>query len=256
MRVDAAAAPRALRYTARIIRLESSMTHALVTGANRGLGLEFTRQLLAGGARVIAACRHPGRATDLTALAAAHPGHLHVLPLDVAKPSSIVELAREAGMVFDALDLLINNAGMLVAGERFGSLGADNLDASFRSNAIGPLLLTQALAPLLAKGERARVANLSSVMGSMAQTHEFRSPSYSISKAALNMVTVQLAHALAAQGTIVLALHPGWARTDMGGSQATVDPPDAVAGMLRVVRAAKTTDSGAFRDWQGKAVPW
>lgn len=232
------------------------MTHALVTGANRGLGLEFTRQLLAQGARVIAACRHPGRASDLTALACAHPGHLHVLPLDVAKPASVAELAREAAMLFEHLDLLINNAGVLVAGERFGSVSADNLDASFRSNAIGPLLLTQAFAPLLAQGKNARVANLSSVMGSIAQTHEFRSPSYAVSKAALNMVTVQLAHALAAQGTTVVALHPGWARTDMGGAQATVEPREAVAGMLREIATLPQADSGAFRDWQGQAVAW
>ncbi len=232
------------------------MAHALVTGANRGLGLEFTRQLLARGARVIAACRHPGRATELTALAGAHPGHMHVLPLDVAKPASIVELAREATMLFDTLDLLINNAGVLVAGERFGAVTADNLDASFRSNAVGPLLLTQALAPLLAKGNDARVANVSSVMGSIAQVSEFRSPSYAVSKAALNMVTAQLARALAAQGTTVLALHPGWARTDMGGTQATIEARDAVAGMLRAIASLPPSDSGAFRDWQGRSLPW
>src|SRR5262245_30143896 len=132
------------------------MTRALVTGGNRGLGLEFVRQLLAQGVRVIATCRHPGKANELTTQAAAHPGHLHVLPLEVAKPSSIAELAREAALVFDGLDLLINNAGMLVSGERFGSLTAEHLETSLRTNAVGPLLLTQALAPLLAKGKHAR----------------------------------------------------------------------------------------------------
>jgi NAD(P)-dependent dehydrogenase (short-subunit alcohol dehydrogenase family) len=232
------------------------MGYALVTGANRGLGLEFTRQLLARGARVIAACRQPGRANELTAQAAAHPGHLHVLPLEVTKPASIAELAREAGMLFGQLDLLVNNAGVLVAGERFGELDAEHLEASFRSNVVGALLVTQALAPLLAKGEQARVANVSSVMGSIASAAEFRSPSYSISKAALNMATVQSAHALRAQGTSVVALHPGWVRTDMGGAQAAIEPVDAVNGMLKVIDAMTLATSGRFLDWQGKSLPW
>ena len=232
------------------------MARVLVTGANRGLGLEFTRQLLGRGDRVIAACRHPGRATELTALAAAHPGHLHVLPLDVARPASIQELGRETAMLFPGLDLLVNNAGVLVPGERFGSVSADDLDSSFRSNAMGPLLVTQLLAPLLGKGTRPKVANLSSVMGSIATVREFRSPSYAMSKAALNMASTLLARALAPAGVVVLALHPGWARTEMGGAQAEVDPRDAVAGLLRVIDAATAADSGHFRDWQGKALPW
>jgi NAD(P)-dependent dehydrogenase (short-subunit alcohol dehydrogenase family) len=232
------------------------MQRVLVTGANRGLGLEFVRQLLARGDRVIATCRHPGRASELTLQAAAHPGHLHVLPLDVTKPASITELAREAAMLFDGLDLLINNAGQLVPGERFGSVAADNLDASFRSNAIGPLLLTQALTPLLARGKPARVASLSSVIGSIASTREFRNPSYAMSKAALNMATKLLAPALAAEGVSVMALHPGWVNTDMGGAQAPLTPPESVAGLLQVIAALTPERSGEFRDWQGAIVPW
>ena len=229
---------------------------ALVTGANRGLGLEFVRQLLAAGARVVAACRHPGRAHELTLQAAAHPGHLHVLPLDVARPATIGELVRETALVFDGLDLLVNNAGMLVAGERFGAVEAESLEASFRTNAAGPLLLTQALAPLLARGERPRVGNVSSVLGSIASVREFRTPSYALSKAALNMATALLARALAPQGIAVVALHPGWARTDMGGAQAEVEPRDAVAGLLRVLHGLDLAASGGFRDWQGRALPW
>lgn len=228
----------------------------LVTGANRGLGLEFTRQALARGDRVIAACRHPGRATELTTLAGQHPGHVHVLPLDVSRPTAITELGRETAMLFPGLDLLVNNAGVLVPGERFGSVSADDLESSFRSNAVGPVLLTQMLAPLLAKGTRPKVANVSSVMGAIAHVREFRSPSYAMSKAALNMATALLARALAPSHVSVIALHPGWARTDMGGAQAEVDPRDAVAGMLRVIDTLAPADSGSFRDWQGKTLPW
>jgi len=125
------------------------MQRVLVTGANRGLGLEFVQQLLARGARVIAACRQPGRALKLTELAAAHPGHLHVLPLDLARERSIAGLAHEAGMLTDRLDALINNAGVLVSGERYGELNTKAFAETFATNVIGPLLLTQALTSLL-----------------------------------------------------------------------------------------------------------
>lgn len=232
------------------------MQRVLVTGANRGLGLEFVRQLLARGDRVIAACRHPGRANELTAQAAAHPGRLHVLPLDLGRDASIAELAREAQMLFDGLDLLIGNAGVLVAGERFGQLRAEDLESSFRSNAAGPLLLVQALAPLLARGNAPWVAHVSSVMGSIASTESFRSPSYGMSKAALNMATVQLAHALQADGVRCVALHPGWVRTDMGGPNASIEPTEAVAGMLGVIARLGAGDSGRFLDHRGQPLPW
>ena len=187
--------------------------NCLVTGANRGLGLEFVRQLLATGAHVVATCRQPGKATALNALAGEHPGRLHVLPLDVANPKSIAELARELPLLDAALslDLLVNCAGVLHSGERFGSLDPAVVEGSFRTNAMGPLLLTQALAPRLADG--ARVANISSVLGSIASLTRFGTPSYDISKCAQNMATALLAHALQDRGIVVLALHPGWART-------------------------------------------
>ena len=231
--------------------------HCLVTGANRGLGLEFARQLLARGERVVATCRHPGKATALNALAGEHPGRLHVLPLDVADPRAITELQRELALLADddeRLDLLVNGAGVLHSGERFGRVGAANLDDSFRTNAMGPLLVTQALADRLADG--AKVANVSSVLGSIASLARFGSPSYDISKAAQNMVTALLAKALAPRGIVVLALHPGWAQTDMGGANATVPVADAVAGLLRVIDGAGIGDSGGFRDWRGETLPW
>jgi NAD(P)-dependent dehydrogenase (short-subunit alcohol dehydrogenase family) len=231
--------------------------HCLVTGANRGLGLEFVRQLLARGDRVIATCRHPGRATALNALAGGHPGRLHVLPLDVADPRAIAEVVRELLLLGDdaeRIDLLVNCAGVLHSGERFGSVGALNLDDSFRTNAMGPFLLTQALAPRLADGSR--VANLSSQLGSIGNLSRFGTPSYNISKAAQNMATALLAAALRERGIVVVALHPGWAQTDMGGSGATVPAPQSVAGLLRVIDGLDVAHSGSFVDWQGRSLPW
>ncbi len=230
--------------------------HCLVTGANRGLGLEFTRQLLARGDRVIAACRHPGKASTLNLLAGEYPGHLRVVPLDVAEPRHHAALAGELPLLTDGhpLDLLINNAGVLRGGERFGQVQASDLEASFRTHALGPLLLAQALFPQLAEG--GTVANISSEIGSISLRQEFRTPSYAIGKAAQNMVTSLLAPALAVRGIKTVALHPGWVRTDMGGDQASLTPHDSVAGLLRVIAGLQAGDSGSFLDWQGQALPW
>ena len=228
----------------------------VVTGANRGLGLEFARQLLARGDRVIATCRHPGKATALNALAGEYPGRLHVVPLDVAEPKSHASLLHELALLTDdgPLDLLVYNAGVLRGGERYGTVQAGDLENSFRTHALGPFLLTQALTAQLADG--ARVANISSEVGSIALRQEFRTPSYAIGKTAQNMVTSLLAQALAARGIVVVALHPGWVRTDMGGDQAALDPRESVAGLLGVIDRLSPRDSGGFLDWRGQVLPW
>ena len=230
---------------------------ALVTGANRGIGLEFVRQLLARGDHVVAACRHPGKASALNTLAGEHPGRLHVLPLDVADAKSRASLLHDLPLVLGddgRIDLLLNNAGVLHSGERFGHLDQAVLEDSLRINAIGPFLLSEAVAPLLADG--ARIANLSSVMGSITRQGAFRSPSYGASKAAQNLLNAQLAHALAARNIRVLSLHPGWVQTDMGGTGAEVTPAESVAGLLEVIDAATPAQSGSFLDWRGQSVPW
>lgn len=230
--------------------------NALVTGANRGLGLEFCRQLLARGAHVVATARRPAQAHELGRLVGEHPGHLHVLPLDVADPKSEVEVARELPLVLgdERLHLLINNAGLLHSGERWPHVPAANFEDSFRTNAMGPFLLTQALSPWLADG--ATVANLSSQLGSIERTTRFGTPTYCITKAAQNMATKLLAHALAERGIAVVSLHPGWVQTDMGGEQAPLQAPQSVEGLLRVIDGLSIEDSGRFLDWQGEALPW
>ncbi len=233
--------------------------HALVTGANRGIGLAFVRQLLARGDRVIATCRQPGKATALNTLAGEYPGRLHVLPLEVGQDKSRAELARELALVWDGddgarIDLLVNNAGVLHSGERFGELSQATLEDTLRINVAGPLLLTQALAPRLADG--GVVANLSSDLGSIAGVADFRHPSYCISKAALNMATAQLAQALKPRGIRVVALHPGWVQTDMGGDGAQIPVETSVDGLLATIDALGPDDSGAYRDWRGRTMAW
>lgn len=230
--------------------------NVLVTGANRGIGLEFTRQLLERGDHVIAACRKPGQAHALGALAGEHPGRLQLVPLDVADAASHAALLGELPILLgdEKLDLVIQNAGVLHSGERFGQLKEANLLDSFRTNTSGPLLLTQSLAPWLREG--AKVANLSSILGSMADTATFSTPSYRISKAAQNMATRLLAAALADRSITVLALHPGWVQTDMGGDGAAVTPVDSARGLLAVTDAATLKDNGRFLDWQGQEIAW
>ena len=230
--------------------------HCLVTGANRGLGLELASQLLARQRHVVATCRHPGKATALNRLAAEHPGRLHVLPLDVADARSRDALLHELPLVTDEepLHLLVNNAGVLCGGERFGQVAAADLDTSFHTHAAGPFLLTQSLAPQLADG--AVVANISSEIGSIALRQEFRTPSYAIGKAAQNMATSLLSQVLASRGIKVVALHPGWVRTDMGGDNAALSVAESVSGLLRVIDHLTPADSGRFLDWQGDPLPW
>ena len=228
----------------------------LITGANRGIGLEFVRQLLARGDRVIAACRNPGRALKLTELAGAYPGRLHVLPLDIDKERSIAGFARETGMLGETLDVLINCAGVLVSGERFGELVAKTFDETLHTNAVGPLLLTQALAPLLARSSRARVVNVSSDLGSLADTVHFHTPSYAVSKAALNMVTRLTAAELAPRGIVVVSLHPGWVRTDMGGPGASLSVEESTRGIVDVLEARAGTSHHGFVDYRGREVAW
>lgn len=232
------------------------MRRLLLTGANRGIGLEFARQLLDAGDRVIATCRHPGQASALNALVASHPNRLHILPLDVASERSRAELVKELTLVTDGLDVLINCAGVLPSGERFGSVDAKVLADTLATNTIGPFALAQAVAPMLVKGHAPRIANLSSVLGSIERNEAFRTPSYAISKSALNMATVLLARALAEHGVHVVALHPGWVRTDMGGKDAQVEPADSVRGMLAVIAALDAQRSGQFIDYLGQRVPW
>lgn len=237
--------------------------NCLVTGANRGIGLEFVRQLLARGDRVIAACRHPGKASALNALAGEHPGRLHVLPLDVADAKSRSSLLHDLPLVLGEgedgaagkLDLVVNNAGVLHSGERFGHVQQALLEDSLRTNAIGPLLLSQALAPLL-RDVVGIIANISSQLGSITNTTRFGTPSYDISKAAQNMASVLLARALAERGIVVLALHPGWVMTEMGGEHATLPTEAAVRGLLAVIDAATPAQSGTFLDWRGEPLPW
>ncbi len=228
----------------------------LITGGNRGIGLELVRQALARGDRVIATARHPGKAGDLNRLAGEYPGHLSVLAWEADKAGAAAELAREVAMVDDHLDLVIANAGMLVRGERFGAVGEKDLGHALAVNTVGPFMLAQALAPLLAKGTAPKLILVSSVLGSLARRDAFYTASYSISKAALNMAMRVLAVPMKELGITTISVHPGWVRTEMGGEQAPLLPADSARDLLRLADGLALEDAGRFLAHDGSELPF
>jgi len=236
------------------------MQTVLVTGANRGIGLEFTRQFLHRGCRVVATSRTPEGAPELNQLRRMVPDRLNILPLDISREDSIAALTPALSSLIDSINVLINNAGILVPGERFGHINSRNLIDSFAVNAAGAFLLTQALEKFLTRASSTKVINISSILGSIACTTEFHPefyvPSYSISKTALNMVTRLLSIELSKKGVIVVSFHPGWVKTEMGGAQATETPQESVSGMLNVLDRISLAESGKFFNYKGEELPW
>ena len=231
--------------------------HIVLTGAGRGLGLEFTRQWLEAGHRVFALARHPDASPDLAELAERHPGALFLQRCDVADDAS-VEAARDAvAKAWDAVDILLNNAGV---GDRYsaklGDIDFARLRDVYEVNALGPLRLIRAFLPMLRHGSQPRVVNVTSLMGSISDNHSGGSYGYRMSKAALNMATRSLGHELGPEGIVSIVIHPGWVRTDMGGSRAPVEPKDAIAAMIRTIDALGPEHAGTFVDRDGKPLPW
>lgn len=220
----------------------------LVTGASRGLGLEFVRQLSARGDRVIAACRTPGAAPDLRAVTG------RVAALDVTDQLSIASFVADLGG--EPIDVLINNAGISAPDGRLGTLSFDHFRRVLDTNVFGAAVLTQALLANLSKGRRRVVLNITSTLGSIAAGMAGFSYAYSASKAALNKISALMAHELRPQGLTVVAMCPGWNRTDMGGPGAPLDPRDSIARMVTMMDGFTLADSGTFRREDGAVVPW
>lgn len=227
------------------------MPTVLVTGANRGIGLELARQYRGAGWRVIGCCRRPESAEALTAVLGGEP----IRTLDVTRPADIERLATDLRGV--AIDLLVNNAGVLTPPDQ--SLALHDHAAwvtSFETNAIGPFLVTRALVPNLMAGSRKVVATLSSRMGSVADNNSGGYYAYRSSKAALNAVMRSLALDLRERGIVVTLFHPGWVRTEMGGPAALLEPREAVATLRETIGRITLRDSGRFLNLDGSELPW
>jgi len=220
----------------------------LVTGANRGIGLELVRQLVGRGDDVVAAARVPSEAAELAGLDA------RVVELDVAHPVSVSSFARELGR--EPLDVLVNNAGVGVGGHALGAIDYGWMERCFQVNTLGALRVTEALLPNLRAGERKLVCNVTSKMGSIDDNSSGGAYAYRASKAALNAVTKSMALDLAIDGFTCVVVHPGWVRTRMGGDGAPVSTEECVTGLLRELDGLDRSQSGTFFDFSGAPVPW
>ena len=230
------------------------MSSILVTGSNRGIGLEWCRQHAEAGWRVFATCRRPETADDLHALARTHP-RLSVHRLDVTEADSIRTLRAE--LHGEPIDVLVNNAGVYL--EKF--MPIDRLDfgawrQTVEVNTFGPLRVTEALTDQVAASRRKLVVSLSSHMGAIADIGVAGDTYYRSSKAALNAAVKGLSFALGERGIGVLLLHPGWVRTRMGGEGALLTPAESVAAMRAGVDAFSMEMSGHFYRYDGSEISW
>lgn len=220
----------------------------LVTGANRGLGLEFARQYREAGWQVIGTARNPDAADELKALG------VRVMPLDVASQDSVDSLAAALGG--EPIDLLINNAGIFPRVGKIAEIDFEDYQRTLEVNTVGPVRVTRALLPNLRQGKLKIIAGLSSNLGSIAENERGNFYGYRESKAALNMFTKTLAAELGSDGFICIVLTPGWVQTDMGGPNAPLQPADSIAGMKAVLDKLTPADNGTFWSYDGSQMPW
>lgn len=220
----------------------------LVTGANRGLGLEFVKQLKARGDEVIGTSRSPDKATDLRATGA------RVLRLEVSDLKSIDAMAKELGLT--PIDVLVNNAALSDEDRRVSDLSMEVFRRVFDTNVFGTALVSKALLPNVRAGSRKVIANISSQLGSVASASSGFSYAYCASKSALNMVTAKMAKDVAGDGVTVMTLCPGWNRTDMGGAEAPLDPRDSIRALIRLIEGFTIKDSGRYIQYNGSELPW
>lgn len=225
------------------------MPNILITGANRGIGLELARSFAKDGWRVHACCRDPEGANELRQV----DGDVVVHRLDVTDGAMVAALARE--LAGEAIDILFNSAGVYGPRTGFGETDYDAWQAVFSVNVFAPLRLAESFVGAVARSERKLILNMSSVMGSIAEGGS-GSYIYRSSKAALNMVTKTLSVDLVGQGITVVAFHPGWVQTDMGGQEAPVDVRDSVRGLRQVIAGLTAKDNGGFFAYDGRKLPW
>lgn len=234
------------------------MATILITGTNRGIGLEFTRQYLARGDRVIATCRNIEAADDLKALGSSHDdlgARLEIRQLDVASLESMQEFVQQ--LADTPIDIFINNAGVYgPTNVKFGDVDAQAWASVLQVNSIAPLMLSQLLMPNLRQGKDKKLLYLTSKMGSIDDNNGGGSYIYRSSKTALNSVVKSLAIDLAAEGFSAAVLHPGWVLTDMGGPNALIESKTSVTGMLKVVDDLGPASSGSFFNYDGSIIAW
>ena len=226
----------------------------LITGTNRGIGLEFVKHYLKNNEKIIATCRNKHSAKDLLELENT-TSNLSLVELDVSNPNSINEfISKIAGL---PIDTFINNAG--VFGPRnieFGNFNAKEWLDVFKVNTIAPLLITQKILKNLRLGKDKKLAFISSKVGSIEDNTGGGMYIYRTSKTALNQVIKSLSIDLKDENFIAVALHPGWVQTDMGGPNALIDTKTSVKGMIEVIDNLTPKNTGKFYNYDGSSIPW
>jgi len=236
------------------------MQKNLITGANRGIGLELTRQYLDDGWRVFACCRDPQGAEDLRALQT-DDSRLSLHALDVTDHAQIDALA--ADLRDEPLDLLINNAGIIgplpvaehIERQHFGTIDYDLWERVLRTNTFGPMKMAEAFLPHLRAGEQKKLVTISSTVGSFVE-RDTAAFAYATSKTAVNKAMKLLASLLRDEGITVLLLCPGYVKTRMDFGTADVEIPDSAKGVRRLIAGASLDDSGTFRRYNGEVIAW
>jgi NAD(P)-dependent dehydrogenase (short-subunit alcohol dehydrogenase family) len=232
------------------------MKHSiLITGANRGIGLELARVFSQNDWEVIATCREPAGASDLKGIQAASEGRLTIRKLDVIRDKDIAALAEE--LAGKPLDILLNNAGILGPKQQeFGRLDEGAWLETFAVNSLGPYRMARALVDNVAGSKRRIIATITSEMGSTAGNSSGGYYVYRSSKAAANMIMKNLSLDLRREGITCVALHPGWVRTRMGGSSAPLSPEGSAEGLFQVLTSLDREQNGTFLDYRGKEILW
>jgi NAD(P)-dependent dehydrogenase (short-subunit alcohol dehydrogenase family) len=228
----------------------------VITGANRGLGLEFVRQWLLRGERVFALERSRQPSASLEALRREHPD-LQLGTCDVSSDDDVANAVREVEQAFGAVDLLVNNAGTYGARSKaMDDVDLDEMKTVFEVNAVGPLRVTRAFMPLVRRGADPAVVHVTSLMGSIADNSSGGSWAYRTSKAALNMINRNIAHDLNDDKIPSVAIHPGWVRTDMGSDAAPLSAEESVSAMIATIDSISREQSGKMVDRAGEPIPW
>ena len=231
------------------------MATILITGANRGLGLEFTRQYLSEGYAVIAAARNTGAAHRLRQLERDSKGSLSLVEADVADNASVRRAA--SNIQTPAIDILINCAGVMGGdGQTIGSIDYHEWMRVLDVNVLGPMRMCEAYLDRVARSDRRLIVTLTSGMGSLADNTSGGSIAYRTSKAAVNMAMRTAAIDLKSRGISCVVLNPGWVKTDLGGPNAKLSPEQSVAAMRRLIAELGPNDSGRFYNYDGREYPW
>ena len=239
----------------------STQKNYLVTGANRGLGLEFTKQILQAGHNVYAACRNINDIEDLDLLFTEYKDKLIVVNLDINDHDSILSLSNRLKDV--SIDVMINNAGTIgplpyfenTFKQHYGTIDYDVWSDVFKTNLFGPVKMAETFLENIENGNDKKMIFISSVVGSIADDHQ-KAFAYATSKTALNKSVALLADILKEKEVKVLAMCPGYVKTRMNGGGANLEPEESIEGMLKQIEKLDTESSGSFVRYNGESINW